>query len=343
MGRRWVIATGIAACALMAAPVAQAQGLEPDGWILFEHFGQKPDGSSPEFDFNQRWIWMARPDGSELHELAPGTPIHGKSSPDVSADGTRVAFASWSPLSRLWDVGLDGSEPRLLSTDCSGREGDCWEWDPAWSPDGTHIAFVRQDWDGAAASNMIGIREVATGESRYLDATTTDAADGWIAQPTWSPDGTQIAYHRATDWRPHPGWNDYPESTRIWIIGADGTGLHELATPATSDAADPDWSPDGSRIVYADAGFRETEGVGDLGPLYIHTIRPDGTDDRRLTLGGAPTWLPEGDRIMFWGDRTWSLIDADGANEHQIDPAHLAWFADGLGYGYYGTWVPPQD
>ena len=47
-------------------------------------------------------------------------------------------------------------------------------------------------------------------------------------------------------------------------------------------------------------------------------------------------------RVMFWGDRTWSMVNADGTNEHQIDPARLTWFADGLGYGYFGTWVPGE-
>jgi len=35
-------------------------------------------------------------------------------------------------------------------------------------------------------------------------------------------------------------------------------------------------------------------------------------------------------------------MGADGANEHQIDRAHLTWFADGLGFGYFATWAPGQ-
>lgn len=108
---------------------------EPGEWIVFEHFGQAPDGSTTEMDFDRRQIWLTRPDGSGLHELAPGQPVDGKSSPDVSPDGTHVVFSSWSPRSLLYEVSIEGGEPQLLSTACSGFQGECQEWDPTYSPD----------------------------------------------------------------------------------------------------------------------------------------------------------------------------------------------------------------
>lgn len=56
----------------------------------------------------------------------------------------------------------------------------------------------------------------------------------------------------------------------------------------------------------------------------------------------APTWLPDGDRILYWGFRTWNLMDWDGEAKAPIDPARLTWFADGLGYGYFATWAPAR-
>lgn len=343
MGRRMGIAGALVTSALIIGSTAHAQDpqLDPNGWIVFEHFGQAPDGSTPEFDFDLRQIWLVHPDGSDLHELAPRTPVHGKASPDVSPDGTRVAFNTWRPLSQVWEVGLDGEGLRLVSEDCSGRDGDCQEWDPAYSADGERVAFVHVGWEDGAGFTEIGIRELAGGPPTYLTSTRVPLEDGDLAQPSWSPDGTRIAYHRNTGWADRPDGSSYPSSIRIWIVAADGSDLRELATPEGGDAADPDWSPDGSRIVYSTVGYRESEGVGGL-PAYVNTIRPDGTDLQALTTGWAPTWMPDGEHILFWGDRTWSLMGADGANEHQIDRAHLTWFADGLGFGYFATWAPGQ-
>src|SRR5829696_7435862 len=59
------------------------------GWLVFEHFGQAPDGSTTTFDVDRRQIWLVHADGTNLHELAPGVPA-GKASPDISPDGTKV-------------------------------------------------------------------------------------------------------------------------------------------------------------------------------------------------------------------------------------------------------------
>jgi Tol biopolymer transport system component len=222
------------------------------------------------------------------------------------------------------------------------------EWDPAYSADGERVAFVHVGWEDGAGYTELGIRELSGGPPTYLTSTRVPLDEGDLAQPSWAPDGSRIAYHVNRDWEPHPGFGDYPASIRIWIVGADGADPRPLAVPEGTDSADADWSPDGSRIVYSTVGYRESEGVGDVRPA-IFTIDPDGSDPRLLCQDGrdvgciAPTWLPGGDRIMYWGFRTWHLMDADGNGKRPIDAAHLTWFADGLGYGYFATWVPPQE
>lgn len=349
MGRRAIISTAIVAAALGTSTVAAAQGPSPepgpDDWTVFEHFGQAPDGSTPEFDFDLRQIWLVHPDGSDLHELSPRVPAQGKASPDVSPDGARVIFSTWQAPNRIWEVGIDGSDLHLVSNDCSGRDGDCQEWDPTYSADGQRVAFVHVGWEEGAGYTEIGIRELAGGPAAYLASTRVRLEDGDLAQPSWSPDGTRIAYHRNGVRVEHPGWHDYPASIRVWIVGMDGSAPHELATPTGLDAADPDWSADGSRIVYSTVGYRESEGVGDVTPA-IYTIGPDGTDPELLCLDGrdvgcsAATWLPDGHGIMYWGFRTWNVMGSDGSRKRPIDQADLTWFADGLGYGYFATWVP---
>lgn len=347
MGRRMGVIGALVISGLVMGSVAYAQELEPEGWIVFEHFGQAPDGSTPDLDFDRRQIWLVHPDGSGLHELAPGSPPQGKTSPDVSPDGQSVVFNSWLPRAVLWEAGIEGGDARLVSKDCSGLENECMEWDPAYSADGERLAFVHVGWEGGAGYTEIGIRELAGGPASYLSSTRVPLEDGELGQPTWAPDGSRIAYHVSGVRVPHPGFNDYPSSIGIRIVNVDGSAPQPLKTPDGTDAADADWSPDGTRIVYSTVGYRESEGVGELTPA-IFTVNPDGSSPRRICVDGvdvgciAPTWMPDGDTIMYWGFRTWNLMDWDGEAKAPIDEAHLTWFADGLGYGYFATWVPPQ-
>ena len=151
-----IISAAIVAATLSTGSAVAGQGPSSDplpaDWIVFEHFGQAPDGSTPEFDFHLRQIWLVHPDGSDLHELSPRAPAQGKASPDVSPDGARVIFHTWQAPNRIWEVGIDGEDLRLISEDCSGRDGDCAEADPAYSADGRRVAFVHVGWRMAPAT-----------------------------------------------------------------------------------------------------------------------------------------------------------------------------------------------
>jgi hypothetical protein len=85
------------------------------GWIVFEHFGQAPDGSTNKMDTDRRQIWLVHADGTGLHELAPGAPPDGKYAPDISPDGSKVAFSSWWGTNKIqvWEVAVDGTAPHL--------------------------------------------------------------------------------------------------------------------------------------------------------------------------------------------------------------------------------------
>ncbi len=277
------------------------------GWIVFEHFGQAPDGSSEGFDFDNRMIWLARADGTDLHELAPGTPA-GKAAPDISPDGQTVAYSTWLAPYRVWTVPIDGGAPTLISTSCSGDENECLELEPAFSSDGQRIAFVHFDPRPDANFSEIGIRDLAGGQVEYLEETRFPVSDGYVAQPSWSPDGSEIVYQRtllAAD-------DQYATETRLFIVQADGSRVRELPRPVGEWAADPDWSPDGSTIVFSTMPNRETEGWGDFpGNTGIWTVSPDGANLTHLcescvSVGGdfsdgwAPSWTSDG-RIIVLG------------------------------------------
>lgn len=325
-----------------AASLSLSSGYaDVEGWIVFEHFGQAPDGSTTTFDTDLRQIWLVKADGSGLHELAPGIPADdGKLAPDISPDGRTVVFSSWGPLGRIWSVPIDGGDPVLLTTDCSGQENECFERDPAYSPDGSRIAFV-QDLFGAEPTSVIGIRDLAAGTVAFIESTRVPRMQSHLHQPSWSPDGSRIAYHLDTQGPADEG----PTKIRIEIVNVDGTDLSELPAPAgEAKAGDPDWSPDGSLIVFSTMPYREGEG-DENGSRGIFTIHPDGTGltdvcGSCLQGGIAPSWTPDGEHILFWGFRTWAMMDPDGSNMAHINQPELVWFGEKLGYGY-AAWLQP--
>ena len=304
------------------------------GWIVFEHFGQAPDGSTSTFDGNNRMVWLVHADGSGLHELAPNNPPIGKASPDVSPDGTKVVFETWVGDKSIFEVPIEGGSSRPVPMNCP-TGATCEGFDPAYSADGHAIAFVRLEAKGSAISTVVAITDLATSETVALDSTRIDRTPGYLAQPSWSPDGSQVVYYRVLQ----KETEEHPTDTRLFVAATDDSSTRELPQPPGFWAADPDWSPDGSSIVFSTAPNRETEGWADLAHDGIFTIKPDGTGlaqlcDTCLQGGWAPSWTPDGKQVLFWGYQSWALMDADGKNAAHINQPKLTWFGETLGYGY---------
>jgi Tol biopolymer transport system component len=201
--------------------------------------------------------------------------------PFWSPDGRRIAF--WF----LGDCGIfvttaDGSgTPRPLPTPgvsgCAAR--------PEWSPDGTQIAFEGYSQDGWADIYLVDVTpEGATSRPKRL---LTDDTFQEVTQPSWSPDGTEIAFSGS-----HSGYHAPGKGYRA-IFKIDVNSLEETRLTKGSDTeTSPTWSPDGEKIAYV----RDTS---DTSSIYM--VGSDGSaptlarvfPSRDYPFGvGPPDWRP---------------------------------------------------
>ena len=126
----------------------------------------------------------------------------------------------------------------------------------------------------------------------------------------------------------------------MYIVNADGTGLHSLNTPGLA-AGDPAWSPDGSLIVFSTEPIHEWNDVGATDSPNVFEVRPDGTGLKQLTFdygSGAPSWTSDG-KILYFSQRGLWLMDADGSNEVLV-PLGMDLVSSTSGYSYYADWQP---
>jgi TolB protein len=237
-------------------------------------------------EFNE--IWRMQPDGSERRRLTQAAPPdrigHGSQYPARSPSGELIAYTS---AHEIWRMRADGSRKTRLT---SNNERDL---EPAWSPDGTRIAYVHA---ATAAAYAINVMSADGHNQRELARVEPERGAVYLLTPTWSPDGTQIAYTRYA-------FADRTDIS-IYVMSSDGSGRTRLIGQATS----PAWSPDGKRIAFV--SDRDHNGrceallfncPASAGELYV--ANADGSDPRRLTTTRAderdPTWSPDGTRIAF--------------------------------------------
>ncbi len=235
------------------------------------------------------------------------------------------------------DVPLDGSVTNARPPDSTSltqlSPGASPEGEPALSPDGSRLAFIRlikpDANPGGALERALFLRDLSTGTESRFD--TQDLLS--IHHPTWAPDGASIV---ATAMAPVPGIYRFPldgskpeqlsEQGFHAALSPDGRHLAYVedntnsprrklkASPlwrvdlqtlektmvVTGDANDPSWSPDGSKIAYYAV---ELDGTRD-----VWTVSSSGGEPTRVTrsesLDWSPVWAADGRHLFFLSNRT---------------------------------------
>ncbi|MEJ7725788.1 MAG: hypothetical protein WKH47_02080 [Actinomycetes bacterium] len=208
--------------------------------------------------------------------------------PDWSPDGTKIAYDGWAtffgPRIQVMDADPATADHTVLTEPCLD-DFDCYgDSQPAWSPDGTRIAFVssRPNEDGSEHWTKELYVMDATGEVGDLPPATrltTDPKDETgssieDSQVSWSPDGSRIAFVSQ-------GRGDNQDSCDLWTMDShdvDGDGFGDDMARVTFDESflcdssedlTPSWSPDSSLIAFSST----RNGTGRSG-LWMPMTRP---------------------------------------------------------------------
>lgn len=239
---------------------------------------------------------------------------------------------------KVYLIDADGTDRRVLISGGSRFSVDHWGG-IAWSRDGSQIAFTVGNHQAGYSYGMRLRMYVAAGDGSNVRP--LKGAPVGSFNPTWSPDGSQIAFairdeyetsiavvgidgkgfrklasstnevnfHWVPDWSPDGSWilfeiRSSGLRSRLMAVRPDGTGLHQLAAFNNANhCICADWSPDGARIAYQAPG---TPPRYDYPEIWV--MNADGGDRVQLTRNRArdenPDWSPDGRRIAFYSERT---------------------------------------
>ena len=223
---------------------------------------------------------------------SPSDPPHGPGDPWIVYQGGETPTGT-SPI-RL--VRPDGTDDHPLPLDeLPGYD----RGHPAWSPDGSRIAFdLFTQVPGSADRVAIWAVDADGGHPMELATCTLPCLE--LAYPAWSPDGTELALIRY-DYEPDGTWG----RSAVEVLGLAGMERRVLTETADGTTAvyTPRWSPDGSAIVFTIETYTDATEETVLNSV-LATIPTDGstTNPSVLTAAGtvadAPDWGPNA-RIAF--------------------------------------------
>ena len=287
--RRSLMALAVAAVLLVAAAFSAHAQTPAATKIAFDRNGNiytmNPDGSSQTkisdiFGVNP----ALSPDGKRVVFVCGGEPVNicvmnvdgtgfavltgtqNNSNPTWSPDGTKIAFTSYREGDpRVYTMNADGTNVQRL---VANGADIFFEDHAAWSPDGTRIAFV-----GATEAGSTIYTATVNGGA-VVPVLSNDLFKENLA---WSPDGTRIAFDTIND---------------LYVVGADGTGLHLLVTGENENTS-PAFSPDGSQIAfYREKILRDEFGsiIGRETSIFVTPSTGGAIVNLNAPDGNNPSW-----------------------------------------------------
>jgi hypothetical protein len=246
-----------------------------------------------------------------------------------SSDGTELLFLRVDPTKvendtcrgrdcwSLYILHADGTETQVTSEPVEGA---------AISPDGSRVVYTSTD----ESSKWLYVVDAEGGQPVRISAFGEEPTFSVDGAPTFSPDGTQIAYLSSPD---NPGCCVESWREHVWVANADGTDAHEILSdePALAKGVfELTWSPAGDRIAMENS-------LGQYGGGGIYTFAPDGSQFTKVITDGInPFWSPDGSQIAYdyfnystrSGPSGLTIADADGSNVRSF------------GIGASGPWHP---
>jgi Tol biopolymer transport system component len=286
-----MIALAITAALLAAVAPAHAAFPGENGKLIL-HAGV---ADSPEAGDDE--LFTINPDGSGLERLTDNAEIDDLN-PAYSPDGRTIAYTR-----NPGDGSSTGRRLSLMDADGSNlRDLAHGGFVPAWSPDGQSLAFH----EFGQISFDVYTAPVAGGP-RFL-LTQAGSHDFF---PAWSPTADTIAFAS--------NFNTVNWQSEIYATKADGSEDWVQLTNTLGADTTPEWSPDGSKIVFVSARNGNDE---------IYVMNADGSGETRLTTDPQsdlnPQWSPDGTRIAFTRYDSFSVsaeiwtMKPDGSDQVQV-------------------------
>jgi dipeptidyl aminopeptidase/acylaminoacyl peptidase len=264
----------------------------------------------------------AAPAAARVMQIDDLKSIAGVSDATISPNGTEIAFIVSRP-----NYKADRNDRTLMLYDVASHAQRALTFErkgvasPAWSPDGTRIAFLALRGEGKDAQEQIYVMNMRGGDP----AAITNALQG-IQQFAWRPDGKAIAYVTADEPKNKKeiehhldaivvGDQSYmddsaPTPSHIWLVDADGTNNVRLtqgswslppAAPPSSPSSPLSWSPDGRYIVFSKMA---TPYYADADQTVVSILDTQTKNIRTLTQHGRyegyGTFSPDGTKVSYW-------------------------------------------